>query len=70
MVDLDKALQERKASPSPALTSVLVKKKYCPCQSGGFSHQSATKWPAGLFTAVPASVSAVDRLDCERLGSE
>ena len=33
-------------------------------------HQSATKWPAGLFTAVPASVSAVDRLDREGLGTE
>lgn len=34
------------------------------------SHQSATKGPAGLFTAVPASVSAVDRLDREGLGTE
>ena len=36
MVDLEEALQACKANPSPALTSVLVKKKYCPCQSGGF----------------------------------
>lgn len=34
------------------------------------NHQSATKGPAGLFTAVPASVSAVDRLDREGLGTE
>lgn len=34
------------------------------------SHQSAAKGPAGLFTAVPASVSAVDRLDREGLGTE
>lgn len=34
------------------------------------SYQSAPEGPAGLFTTVPASVSDVDRLDHEGLGTE